>query len=397
MSVGRRKDRDNRWAYRTVVKLPDGTRERVSGFPDVNTKEAAKEAERLHIERVKRAHPKRSGVPTFGEWFWGPDPDAEQPQGRFWKEWVIGRKNKPSEVESKVSIYVNHLRDAFGDMPLDAIDVTAIAQFRAHLVALQPPRTEKTINNILAVLSKPLNYAEDVQLIVRAPKVGLFKIERPEIDPWELDEYQRIVEAARGYKYDWYVAVLLAGEAGLRIGEVKALRWQDVDMKAGMLTVAQQVRHGAVGTPKGRNRRTIPMTALLTEALRGTNAIRTGYVMRTADGKMYTDNQAEWAITAICDRAGLPLRKWHALRHSYGTHAALFAVNPWSLMTWMGHKRLEETMIYVNVAKAHLRAVPPHVLAAGEHERDPDRRIIAMLGARCATKRDTKEATNART
>jgi integrase len=42
----------------------------------------------------------------------------------------------------------------------------------------------------------------------------------------------------------WYAAICLAGEAGLRAGEVRALRWgDDVDMTARTLTVNQQIRH----------------------------------------------------------------------------------------------------------------------------------------------------------
>jgi len=41
----------------------------------------------------------------------------------------------------------------------------------------------------------------------------------------------------------------------------------------------------------------------------------------------------------------------------YGTHAALFGVNPWRLQGWMGHKRIEETMLYVHVADVHARAL----------------------------------------
>ena len=54
--------------------------------------------------------------------------------GRFWLEWVVGRKNKPTEVRSK--------------------------------------------QIILAVLSKPLRYAADCNVIAKAPKVGLFKVPR---------------------------------------------------------------------------------------------------------------------------------------------------------------------------------------------------------------------------
>jgi hypothetical protein len=48
----------------------------------------------------------------------------------------------------------------------------------------------------------------------------------------------------------------------------------------------------------------------------------------------------------------------------------------------MGHKRIDETMIYVHVAENHRREIPEAVLAAGAGESDPDRRILKMLGAR---------------
>ena len=67
---------------------------------------------------------------------------------------------------------------------------------------------------------------------------------------------------------------------------------------------------------------------------------------------------------AICRRAGLPERGWHVLRHSFGTHAAMFGVNPWRLQTWMGHKRIDETMLYVNFAGNHLRQLPPTIITA---------------------------------
>jgi integrase len=57
--------------------------------------------------------------------------------------------------------------------------------------------------------------------------------------------------------------VCLAGESGLRVGEIKALRWrEDVDMVAKTITVNQQMRRGITGTPKGRTRRTRPRRLL---------------------------------------------------------------------------------------------------------------------------------------
>lgn len=59
-------------------------------------------------------------------------------------------------------------------------------------------------------------------------------------------------------------------------------------------------------------------------------------------------------------------------------------MNAWRLQTWLGHKRIDETMLYVHVAEAHAREWPEPVHEAARREMDPDKRIIAMLGARAS-------------
>jgi len=381
----RRDPRTGGWFFRTTVKTPDGRRPRLYGTPGVPgpyhdlaaTKIGAQEAEQRAIRSAfagatVAAAPPQKEVRTFDEWF----------NGRFWLEWVVGRKNKPTEVRSKQIIYRIHLKDRLGDKRLDEIDVGEVARFRAELVQ-RGDLSEKRINNILAVLSKPLKYAADCGVIARAPKVGLFKVERPEIVAWDFAQYARLLTAAKAYGEDWYAGVCLAGEAGLRVGEVKALRWrEDVDLIARTITVNQQTCNGATTTPKGRTRRTVPMTSRLYDALRHMATIREGFVVRNLDGSQKTDSEASWAIERICRKAGLPVRYFHALRHSFGSHAALFGVNPWRLQSWMGHKRIDETMLYVHIAENHRREIPASILAAAQTETDPDRRVLRMLGAR---------------
>ncbi|MFN0252823.1 MAG: tyrosine-type recombinase/integrase, partial [Kofleriaceae bacterium] len=304
-----RRGDDGRWRYREMVQKPDGTRERISGCAPkhINTKTAAQQALLDHIERV--LHPERvpqfKEAPTFAEWF----------KGRFWREWVIGRRNKPTEVKSKDFIYEGHLKPAFGEFPLDEIGTGEIAAFRAALV--EKKLSEKRINNILAVLSKALKYAVDCELILKSPKIGLYKVERPEIEPWDFAQYARLLAAAKIEGPEWYAAVCLAGEAGLRSGEVKALRWrEDVDLIAKTITVNQQTCYGETTTPKGRTRRTIPMTDALDNALRALETIREGFVVRNLDGSQKSDGQANAVILRICRRAGLPEKRWHTLRHN---------------------------------------------------------------------------------
>jgi integrase len=124
------------------------------------------------------------------------------------------------------------------------------------------------------------------------------------------------------------------------------------------------------------------------------SVIREGLVVRKLDGSAKGDGQSDWVLARICRRAGLPVRYWHILRHSFGTHAALFGVNPWRLQTWMGHKRIDETMLYVHVAEAHARELPDHIREAAQRENDPDRRIVAMLGVRGKTVAKTSTTEN---
>jgi len=102
-------------------------------------------------------------------------------------------------------------------MTLDKIVTPEVASFRADLVAI--PLSKKRINNILAVLSKPMKYALDCELIVKAPRIGMFKVERPEIVAWDFEQYARLLAAAKAEGEEWYAATCLAGEAGLRVGE----------------------------------------------------------------------------------------------------------------------------------------------------------------------------------
>ncbi|MBX3155532.1 MAG: hypothetical protein KF773_06015 [Deltaproteobacteria bacterium] len=102
---------------------------------------------------------------------------------------MIGRRNKPTEVKTKELIYEGHLKPEFGALQLDEIGTGEIAAFRASLV--EKKLSEKHINNILAVLSKALKYAVDCELISKSPKIGLYKVERPEIEPWDFEQYAR--------------------------------------------------------------------------------------------------------------------------------------------------------------------------------------------------------------
>ena len=384
MSAYKRPDRDNWWWYRKTVKLPDGRKVRIHGPAPVNTKASAERAERDHIARLLNPPAPVvtvASLPTLEEWF----------NGRFWTEWVLGEGNRAGTQGEKRSWFENHIKPALGHLPIDQIDRAAIQRFKAELATKKGrgPDTKlspKSRSNILAVLSKALRYAEESEMVAHAPRVRLGKVEKPDVTAWEFAEYARLVAAAEKEGPEWKLAVLLAGEAGLRVGELLALTWErDLDLVANTLSVSRAIYQGKEGPTKGGRSRTVPMTSLLRASVLAMPTIRRGRVLRSTDGSSVSEGIVKGhRIYRICRVAGLPERSWHTCRHAFATHAAQFGVNPWRLQAWLGHAQISQTMRYVSHADTHRRQPPHEVLAAGAGIADPDERIIAMLGVRVA-------------
>ena len=246
MSVYRRKTRagELRWHYRVVVRLPDGNKHRVAGTPSLNTKAAAQAAERAHVERVLR-----------------PPPPAvrEVPRLRdFAKEFLASHvviNNKPSEQASKRGILDRWILPLLGDLRLDDIGRCEIDKLQAAVLAPRVeggrPRSRKTANNVLAVLSRTLRYAVEVGELANKPKMGLLKIGEQPFRFLDFDEYAALLKVAAA-EPEWNVAVLLAGDTGLRRGELRALEWEHCAVKRGQVHV-----QGRSGRTRSARRRTV--------------------------------------------------------------------------------------------------------------------------------------------
>ncbi|MGE3460088.1 MAG: tyrosine-type recombinase/integrase [Kofleriaceae bacterium] len=212
------------------------------------------------------------------------------------------------------------------------------------------------------------------------PAIKVKAVPPPPIEPWTFEEYGRLLGAAWDVE-PWSTAVLLAGECGLRIGEIIALEWSTLDLVANTITIVQQERQGVLGPPKGGKPRTVPMTARLAAHLRAVPRIRNGRVVAIA-GAAVTEGEAKHALERICRAAGLPARLWHRLRHSYATHAAMLGVGPVRLKNWLGHSTLSMTLRYLAFAEDQSWPIADEILLAGADVLHPDKRVVAQLGAR---------------
>ncbi len=334
----------DKWRYRKRICLPNGKRVRIKGTPLVNTKRAADAAEREHIERLLKecrnpgsTNAGKKEVPTLQE---------------FKKEFMatyVQANNKPSERISKEYMFKHHLLPAFGRRRLDNIATRDVEKFKAKKLAagLAP----KTVNNMLSCLGKTLRYAAENEIIDKIPRLRFVKVFEKPIDFLDFEEYERLMTAASGDPMT-YPAVLLAGDAGLRMGEIRALKWQDLDLVAGRVVVQRTDYRGYLGSPKGGRLRRIPMTQRLRLALKAARHLKGPWVFCDLDGKMWSRGQADTPLRRGYRGAGLRKIGWHTLRHTFCSHLAMRGAPVRTIQELAGHASITTTMRYMHLTEA---------------------------------------------
>lgn len=342
----RRDPRAGQWRYQKVVRLPDGTRTRISGTPTISTKLEAEKAEREHIARVLNPQPARREAPTFDAW-------ADEFMATYARS-----NNRPSERQTKESILEHHLRPTVGRKRLDEISTRDVEALKARL--LDSGKSEKTVNNILACLGKILRYAAEVGVLAVAPRIRLLKVPPQKFDFLTFEEYDRLLGTI-GDDASLRAMMVLGAEAGLRRGEILALEWGDVDLNAGTLTVRRAVWHDGdrehVGPPKNGRDRRIPLSQRLGRALRAVRHLQGERIFSERSGRL-TPKRMESALTYLCKRAGMRRIGWHVLRHTFCSHLAVLNASPKVIQELAGHSTLTMTLRYMHLAPgAHREAV----------------------------------------
>ena len=166
----------------------------------------------------------------------------------------------------------------------------------------------------------------------------------------------------------------MAVALGLRLGEALGLRWEDVDLEAGVLHVRQALQRlrGEIAfvEPKSkRSRRSVALPEVVTAALKahrvrqleermvaGRRWEESGLVFRTCLGTALDSRNVTRAFHKLLVDAGLPRIRLHDLRHTAATLLLAQGVSPRTIMEILGHSQISLTMdTYSHVLPALLR------------------------------------------
>lgn len=278
----------------------------------------------------------------------------------WFAEWLATRALtvRPSTVRA-YRIAFGLLDPALGGVPLAGLTASTIERAYAGLAATCAP---STLRGAHRVLSQVLKTAVRDRLIPRnpldaIPAPGDAKTRR---DAWSIAQARQFLSRIGGHPHEdaWHVFL----ECWLRSGELRALRWSDIDLAAGTLTVARAVTgddrgRPRIGQPKNASsRRTLtispPLAARLQDRLHGQRATVLLNDGEWSDERLVFPNQSGAPMTAgtlcealkrLCARLDLPYHGVHGLRHTGGSIAHAQGVPMAVIAERMGHSSPQTT------------------------------------------------------
>ena len=278
-----------------------------------------------------------------------------------------GRKRSTiTNIEGETRV---HLVPFFRDMTLDRITYREVADLIRTLErkrvgpkgrALSP----KTVRNVIATLSAICNYGcapqrgwcarnpcDGAELPAVPDAVEIRWLTLDEVDALAANTAPGVCQALDRVMY------LAAAQTGLRLGELRALRWRDVDWVAGRIRVRQNFVLGEFGTPKTkRSTRSVPLVDSLAGEL---ERLYQGSRFQDDDDLVFAHPSTGEPIhkatiyaryQKAIEAAGIEPHRFHDLRHTFGTQAASTGIPLRTIQEWMGHKDITTTQRYADYA-----------------------------------------------
>jgi integrase len=297
--------------------------------------------------------------------------------GDYLDEWleVVRPRLRPTTWNSYRQS-VAHIKGRIGAVPLQSLAPLEVENLYKQLLATRGRNgrllNPKTVRGIHVVLRKALADAERLGLVMRNAAAAA----RPPVPPkhehttWTAEQLARFLGSIERERLA--AAFVLLATTGMRRGEALGLRWRDVDLAAGRLSIVQTITtvrdKMVISPPKtARSRRLVSLDPDTVAALRdhrrrhNQERLRAGeswsgegdFVFTNEVGEPVHPSALSRLFASYVRRSGLPMIRLHDLRHTYATVALGAGVHPKVVSERLGHATIAVTLdLYSHVTPA---------------------------------------------
>ncbi len=284
-----------------------------------------------------------------------------------YKDWLgIWLENyiKPStkaRTHDRYKAVISRICEELGELEVSELTPLNFQTFATILLSDGNKKTGKglspsTVNIIISVMQSSLKTAFSLGLTKEyiGDRIKRPKLNEKQIECFTIDEQKKIEQAVLSDKRHKMLGVLLCLYTGLRIGELLALEWTDIDFNTGLLTVRKNCYDGKddngsytriIETPKTKSsNRVIPVPKQILPILKGLKKENLSSFV-VADGKKTIPVRSyQRSFELLLKKEKIHHRGFHALRHTFATRAIECGMDVKTLSEILGHKNTSITL-----------------------------------------------------
>ncbi|MED0676944.1 tyrosine-type recombinase/integrase [Aneurinibacillus thermoaerophilus] len=345
---GHVRKRGNKWSFVIDIGRDETGKRRQKRFSGFNTK---KEAEKALAQKINELHTGQfvdATKETVGEYLsvWLEDKKAQVRPGT-WKSyrWLVNRMVEHIGKVKLADLKPQHLQKMYNQLQKGERPLSARSVLHAHLVI------QEALDRAMKWGMIHRNVAEAVD----APRP-----KKVEMSVWNAEQIRQFLEVAKEDRH--YIAFLLAITTGMRKGEILGLRWKDIDLEQGTLSVRQTFTRAEKGhdfqEPKSSSGlRSIALSPGTIEALRAHKIQQSkeklkagslyqdiGMVVATSIGTPVLSRNLDRTWFRLMKKAGVPRIRFHDLRHTHATLMLKQGVHPKIVSERLGHANIGITL-----------------------------------------------------
>lgn len=278
------------------------------------------------------------------------------------RHWLnrVQQQNKGATLYKYKYLMERHILPQWGDYPIHQITVPIINQFaheKLHGQETERPLSKSYVRSMMLIINGVMKYAaEEGWCPPMQNKIYKPSPDRKDVpilgktQQAQLEDYVTSHPSAAG------LGVLIALQTGLRIGEICALRWSDIDFDNELLYVRSTISR--VSNPSQESKtmlitdlpktsasvRTIPCTSALNRMLRNAFKKTSSTFVLTNNDRFMSPRTLEYRYHKILRECGLSSITFHALRHTFATRCIECGVDVKSLSEILGHANVSITL-----------------------------------------------------
>lgn len=274
----------------------------------------------------------------------------------IFNEWLCSAKHRVKESTlSNYRLKANkHILPVFGFKKISAVSSEDIYSFIEN--KQDNGLSNRYIQDILIVMKSAFKYAVRTYHICN-PMDGIImpKKRNTEIRILESHEQQQLEKYISENRNNTTLGVALTMNTGIRIGELCALQWGDIDLEKRILTVKKTIQR--IQSPNGdsktkliisdpksdSSKRTIPLTKKMIEFLTAFKGESDEYIL-SGSKKPIEPRTMQYRFAKILKNVNLPPVHFHALRHMFASTCIKLGFDVKTLSELLGHSKVEITL-----------------------------------------------------